>query len=321
GASPAACRCPAVRSPGRSLHAPSRRACWWRPPAPPTRSSSCCPRSRSPTSFSPRASTSSRPPSTRRSPPETAPPSARRPPRRADGLRRGPSRRTPDPGPPPEGHPMLVRSLSDIEDTDADIKSDTWRSKRLILAKERMCFSILEITQYEGTERYFWYPNHIEAVVITHGEGEVEDLATCAVHHPAPGTLYLLRDHAKHMVRVRKAIRCVCVFNPPVTGREVHDEYGVYPLITEDACDSAPEPHGSHDGARQDISPAGLRRAVRGGSAGGGPAEGRDAHAERLRTISRITPSSSSRKPSAPPNTARSEEHTSELQSRFDLVC
>src|SRR5699024_669565 len=68
--------------------------------------------------------------------------------------------------------------------------------------------------------------------------------------------------------------------------------------------DSAPEPHGSHDGARQDISPAGLRRAVRGGSAGGGPAEGRDAHAERLRTISRITPSSSSRKPSAPPNTA-----------------
>jgi L-ectoine synthase len=24
-----------------------------------------------------------------------------------------------------------------------------------------------------------------------------------------------------------------CVFNPPVTGREVHDENGVYPLLTE----------------------------------------------------------------------------------------
>ncbi|MGZ4575073.1 MAG: ectoine synthase, partial [Mycobacteriaceae bacterium] len=27
-------------------------------------------------------------------------------------------------------------------------------------------------------------------------------------------------------------MRMLCVFNPPVTGREVHDENGVYPLIT-----------------------------------------------------------------------------------------
>src|SRR5699024_11117049 len=163
----------------------------------------------------PISSTSSRPPSTRRSPPETAPPSARRPPRRADGLRRGPPRRTPDPGPPPEGHPMLVRSLADIADTDADIKSDTWRSKRIILAKEGVGFSVHETTLYEGTESYFWYANHIEAVFITHGEGEIEDLATGEVHQLAPGTLYLLNDHDKHKVRVRKEIRCVCVFNPP----------------------------------------------------------------------------------------------------------
>jgi L-ectoine synthase len=26
----------------------------------------------------------------------------------------------------------------------------------------------------------------------------------------------------------------VCVFNPPVTGREVHDENGVYPALNED---------------------------------------------------------------------------------------
>jgi len=26
----------------------------------------------------------------------------------------------------------------------------------------------------------------------------------------------------------------VCVFNPPLTGQEVHDESGVYPLLTED---------------------------------------------------------------------------------------
>jgi L-ectoine synthase len=130
---------------------------------------------------------------------------------------------------------MLVRSLAEIEDTDADIKSETWRSKRIILAKEGVGFSVHETTLYAGTESYFWYANHIEAVFITHGEGEIEDVATGEVHQLTPGTLYLLNDHDKHKVRVREEIRCVCVFNPPVTGREVHDENGVYPLITEDA--------------------------------------------------------------------------------------
>lgn len=130
---------------------------------------------------------------------------------------------------------MLVRSLAEIEGTDADVTSDTWRSKRIILAKEGVGFSVHETTLYAGTESFFWYANHIEAVFITHGEGEIEDLATGEVHQLAPGTLYLLNDHDKHKVRVRKEIRCVCVFNPPVTGREVHDENGVYPLITEDA--------------------------------------------------------------------------------------
>jgi hypothetical protein len=33
---------------------------------------------------------------------------------------------------------------------------------------------------------------------------------------------------------IEEDLRAVCVFNPPVTGREVHDENGVYPLLTED---------------------------------------------------------------------------------------
>ncbi|WP_422115460.1 ectoine synthase [Brachybacterium sp. UNK5269] len=130
---------------------------------------------------------------------------------------------------------MLVRTLDDVTDTDADIKTENWRSKRIILAKEGVGFSVHETTLYAGTESRFWYANHIEAVFITHGEGEIEDLATGEKHELAPGTLYLLNDHDQHIVRPRTEIRCVCVFNPPVTGREVHDENGVYPLVTEDA--------------------------------------------------------------------------------------
>ena len=50
--------------------------------------------------------------------------------------------------------------------------------------------------------------------------------------HPLrPGTMYLLDEHDKHTVKAETDIRCACVVNPPVTGREVHDEHGVYPLL------------------------------------------------------------------------------------------
>lgn len=128
---------------------------------------------------------------------------------------------------------MLIRTVADVTDTDADISTDNWRSKRLVLAKEGAGFSVHETTLYAGTESEFCYQNHIEAVFVVEGEGEIEDLATGEVHQLAPGSLYLLDDHDRHRVRPRTQMRTVCVFNPPVTGREVHDENGVYPLLAE----------------------------------------------------------------------------------------
>jgi len=46
-------------------------------------------------------------------------------------------------------------------------------------------------------------------------------------------SIYVLSGHERHQLRPRTRMTTVCVFNPPVTGREVHDENGVYPLITE----------------------------------------------------------------------------------------
>ena len=130
---------------------------------------------------------------------------------------------------------MIVRTIDEITDTEADIQTENWRSKRIVLAREGAGFSVHETTLYAGTESEFCYQNHIEAVFIVEGEGEIEDMATGEVHQLGPGSLYLLNDHDRHKVRPRTQMRTVCVFNPPVTGREVHDENGVYPLVTEPA--------------------------------------------------------------------------------------
>ncbi|MEU9604328.1 ectoine synthase [Streptomyces sp. NPDC048057] len=131
---------------------------------------------------------------------------------------------------------MIVRSLKEIQDTERHVRaaSGTWESKRLILAKEKVGFSLHETVLYAGTETSMWYANHVEAVLCVEGTAELTDDETGEVHLIEPGTMYLLDGHERHTMRPVTDFRCVCVFNPPVTGREDHDENGVYPLLTEE---------------------------------------------------------------------------------------
>jgi L-ectoine synthase len=132
---------------------------------------------------------------------------------------------------------MIVRTLDDVTDNDRDIKTPGWRSRRLVLASENPGFSFHETILYAGTVNTFWYANHIEAVFVIEGKGTITNDDTGEVHTLAPGTMYLLNNHDHHTVRSETDIRTMCVFNPPVTGREVHDETGAYPLITVEAAE------------------------------------------------------------------------------------
>ncbi len=128
---------------------------------------------------------------------------------------------------------MIVRQLRDIQGTDRDVQADTWASRRLILHDDGVGFSVHDTIMKAGTETTMWYKNHIEAVYCIEGQGTLEDLATGEIHALAPGTLYLLNNHDRHVVRPATDIRMVCVFNPACTGREVHDEEGTYPLLAK----------------------------------------------------------------------------------------
>ncbi|MFI6350912.1 ectoine synthase [Streptomyces sp. NPDC050560] len=131
---------------------------------------------------------------------------------------------------------MIVRSFKELVGTDRHIKSHsgTWESSRLLLAKDGVGFSLHETILYAGTETKMWYQNHIEAVVCVEGEAELTDEETGEKHWLAPGTTYVLNGHERHVLRPKSDFRCICVFNPPVTGREDHDENGTYPLLTEE---------------------------------------------------------------------------------------
>ncbi|UGQ09069.1 ectoine synthase [Yinghuangia sp. ASG 101] len=130
---------------------------------------------------------------------------------------------------------MIVLSIDDLDGTDRDVTAPTWRSRRMVLAGEGVGFSLHETVMFAGTETSMWYANHIEAVYCVEGHGELTNDETGEKHRISAGSLYLLNGHEHHTMRPTTDMRFVCVFNPPVTGREVHDENGVYPLLTEEA--------------------------------------------------------------------------------------
>lgn len=127
---------------------------------------------------------------------------------------------------------MIVRRVEDVEGTDAEVSAGNWISRRLLLKKDGIGFSLHETTIYAGTETTMQYLNHLEAVFCIKGEGEVETVSDGNVYPIKAGTVYALDQHDKHILRAKTQMRMVCVFNPPCTGKEVHDENGAYPAAS-----------------------------------------------------------------------------------------
>jgi L-ectoine synthase len=124
---------------------------------------------------------------------------------------------------------MIVRRFDELADTERHTRAENWESRRFLLEKDGMGFSMHDTTIHPGTETTMWYQHHLEAVYCIEGEGEVEILPDGPVHTIRAGTLYALDGHERHVLRARTRMRMVCVFNPPCTAQEVHGSDGAYP--------------------------------------------------------------------------------------------
>lgn len=128
---------------------------------------------------------------------------------------------------------MKVVKLEDIIGTEYDVDGGNWVSRRLLTKKDGMGYSVNYTIIRAGTETHIWYQNHLESVYCIEGEGEVETLVDNKIHPIQKDTLYALDKHDEHLLRAKTDMHMICVFNPPLTGKEVHDENGVYPVDEE----------------------------------------------------------------------------------------
>ncbi len=132
---------------------------------------------------------------------------------------------------------MIVRTLEAARKGGRNVKTSGWESARLLLKNDGVGFSFHITTIYEGAELPMKYANHFEFVYCISGQGEVETVRDHRIYPISPGTIYALNEHDEHILRARTELVLACVFNPPLNGKEVHDETGAYPLEAEMVSD------------------------------------------------------------------------------------
>jgi len=124
---------------------------------------------------------------------------------------------------------MIITSLDAVAGTERDMAGDGWRSRRLLLRRDGMGYSLHDTVVEAGTDLELEYRHHLEACYVVSGEAEITQLESGEAHRLGPGSCYALDQHDRHRLRALTEMRLVCVFNPALSGTERHVNGGYEP--------------------------------------------------------------------------------------------
>ena len=132
---------------------------------------------------------------------------------------------------PPGKERMFVKTIKDVRKAGMErtVAGGAAVSTRYLTVDDNLGFSFSAVRLKAGGEADLWYKHHWEANLVLDGTLEVTDYVTGEVHNIGPGGLYLVGPKDRHHVKALTDVHLVSVFDPPLTGKEVHDEDGSYP--------------------------------------------------------------------------------------------
>jgi len=131
---------------------------------------------------------------------------------------------------------VKVVNVNELYQTERDVRCPHggFISLRAVLAQEGMGFSVNKTIIPKGKPQHWHYTHHLEACYCVSGRGTITDLKAGVSYEIAPDTIYLLNNHDDHVFRAHEDTVLISIFNPPLTGREVHREDGSYRIDGEE---------------------------------------------------------------------------------------
>lgn len=101
-------------------------------------------------------------------------------------------------------------------------------SHRILLMEDGMGFSMSKTVIPPNGKQFWHYPDHLEACYCISGYGEVTNRNNGNIHQIGPDTTYVLDHHEPHYFEAFEEVTLICVFNPPLMGKETHAKNGTY---------------------------------------------------------------------------------------------
>lgn len=123
---------------------------------------------------------------------------------------------------------MKIRRVKDLLGTERDVNGIGFKSVRVLLEKDNMGFSLHKTIINEGGPYHWHYKHHFESCYCIEGYGIIHNLDTGEKFEIEPDTTYVLDSHDNHTFTALTNVVLISVFNPPVTGNEVHKSDGSY---------------------------------------------------------------------------------------------
>jgi L-ectoine synthase len=91
-----------------------------------------------------------------------------------------------------------------------------------------MGYTITRTVVPPGRVNRWHYKHHLESCYCVMGKGILVNEETKEYYAIAPDTLYVLDKNDAHTLEAIDTLILICVFNPPLHGREVHGPDGAY---------------------------------------------------------------------------------------------
>jgi len=136
---------------------------------------------------------------------------------------------------------MFVRRLDELRAKGEEkiVANGGARTLRVLSQKDELGFSLSDVRIAAGQSNDLWYKNHWEVNYVLSGEARVTDINTGKVYPVEPWDLYVVGPNDPHRFESLSDVHVISLFDPPLTGEEVHDSDGVLPA-------SGPIPRGPY---------------------------------------------------------------------------
>lgn len=125
---------------------------------------------------------------------------------------------------------MKILTAEMLMDTEREVNCPNggFVSRRFLLESDNLGYTITHTTITPGMSQRWHYKNHFESCYCIKGYGILTDVKTGVDYTITPGVMYVLDDHDEHIFKASVETILLCVFNPPLKGREVHLPDGSY---------------------------------------------------------------------------------------------